>query len=129
MGKMKIETGAKVITEFVGLRPKMYSYVTDDGAEKLTAKGIARHASRGMSHNQYLKQLQLPSPDYVHNRRIEARLHRIYTLEQRKRGLCGADDKRFLLEDGVNTLAFGDVRIHCEVPINRHHFLLIFIYL
>lgn len=28
-------------------------------------------------------------------------------METKKRGLCAFDDKRFLLEDGFNTIAFG----------------------
>ena len=33
IGLMKDELGGKVITEFVTLRPKTYSYLTDDGKE------------------------------------------------------------------------------------------------
>ena len=38
-GLMKDELGAKIITEFVTLRPKTYSYLTDDGKEDKKAKG------------------------------------------------------------------------------------------
>ena len=36
---MKDELGGKIITEFVTLRPKTYSYLTDDGKEDKKAKG------------------------------------------------------------------------------------------
>ena len=39
---MKDELGAKIITEFVTLRPKTYSYSTDDGKEDKKAKGTKK---------------------------------------------------------------------------------------
>ena len=38
IGKFKNETSEKIITEFVGLRPKLYSFKTDDGKEKIEEK-------------------------------------------------------------------------------------------
>ena len=39
IGLMKDELGVKVMTEFVTLRPKTYSYLTDDCKEDKKAKG------------------------------------------------------------------------------------------
>ena len=36
---MEDESGAKIVTEFVGLRAKAYSYFTDDGSEYKKPKG------------------------------------------------------------------------------------------
>ena len=36
---MKDELGRKITKEFVGLKAKSYSYLTDDGSEDKTAKG------------------------------------------------------------------------------------------
>ena len=42
IGLMKGELGGKIITEFVILRPKAYSYLTDDGKEDKNAKGTKK---------------------------------------------------------------------------------------
>ena len=39
---MKDELGRKIITEFVPLRPKTYSFLTDDGKEDKKAKGTKK---------------------------------------------------------------------------------------
>ena len=39
---MKDESGGKVITEFVTLRPKTYLYLTDDGKIDKKAKGTKK---------------------------------------------------------------------------------------
>ena len=39
---MKDELGGKIITEFVTLRPKTYSYLTDDCKEDKKAKGTKK---------------------------------------------------------------------------------------
>ena len=39
---MKDELGGKIMTEFVALRPKTYSYLTDDCKEDKKAKGIKK---------------------------------------------------------------------------------------
>ena len=40
------------------------------------------------------------------NRRIGSQLDQLYTSESKKRRLCGFDDMRFRLEDGVKSLVF-----------------------
>ena len=42
IGLMKDELGGKIITEFVTLRPKTYSYLTEDGKEDKKAKGAKK---------------------------------------------------------------------------------------
>ena len=117
IGKFKDETSSKPIVEFVGLRPKMYSFLTlqeansDRTSEKFRAKGIQRAALKRLHHADYLSQLREPMENRLTNRRIGSHLHRIYTYEYEKRGLCAYDDKRYILEDGINTLAFGHYRL------------------
>ena len=42
IGFMKDELGGRIIKEFIGLRPKCYSYLTDDGNVDKKAKGTKR---------------------------------------------------------------------------------------
>ena len=40
IGKMKVENKGISINKFVGLKPKMYSLLSDDGKESNTARGV-----------------------------------------------------------------------------------------
>ena len=42
IGLMKDELGGKIVTEFAALRPKTYSYLTDDCEEDEKAKGTKK---------------------------------------------------------------------------------------
>ena len=39
---MKDELGGKIMTKFIGLRTKTYSYLIDDGSEDRKAKGTKK---------------------------------------------------------------------------------------
>ena len=43
IGKMKDESGGFGIKEFVGLKPKMYSFLTDDNSQHKKAKGVNKN--------------------------------------------------------------------------------------
>ena len=89
VGLMKDEAGGNPITEFVGLRPKMYSYQsvklkpdgTTETSDKHRAKGIQRVAASKLTHAQYLAQLDRPEENFIVNRRLGSRLHKIYGIE------------------------------------------------
>ena len=49
---MKNETGGVAIEEFVGLKPKMYSYLVDDISEPKKTKGANRNIVAIISHNE-----------------------------------------------------------------------------
>ena len=86
VGKFKCETGGVPIVEFVGLRPKMYSYIFKDYSdpnamtiEKNKIKGIARSAARDLRHQMYLDQVTSPKENYIMNKRIGSKLHELYS--------------------------------------------------
>ena len=51
VGKMKEETAGVAITEFAGLKPKMYSFLVDDSGEHKKAKGVNKNVDAAISHN------------------------------------------------------------------------------
>ena len=47
IGMMKLETGAKQIEEFAGLRSKLYAYkMAEDGDEEKKCKGVKKQSSK-----------------------------------------------------------------------------------
>ena len=112
LGKMKDETNGEAIFQVVALRPKMYSLKYGENKEKHRAKGVQFAASRSLCHADYLMQLETPTENYLTNRRLGSKLHKIYAIETKKRGLCSYDDKRFILEDGMNII-ISTRYIHC----------------
>ena len=87
--KKKDEASGNPISEFVGLRPKMYSFEmvckkpdgTLETVGKHRAKGIQRSRVARFNHQQYLDQLRNPTENYAINRRLGSRLHQIYGME------------------------------------------------
>ena len=53
VGKMKDETAGVAIEEFVGLKPKTYSYLVNDNTEHKKAKCVNRNVVATRTHNKY----------------------------------------------------------------------------
>ena len=127
LGETKDEALGLPIREFIGLRPKMYSFLISTDPvdptkikEKHVAKGIQRAVILQLRHEDYRRQLEAPLENHQTNRRIGARLHELYTFEVDKRGLCAYDDKRYMV-DSIRSLAYGHYRIpHQQVDIDMH---------
>ena len=85
VGKMKDECGGKVITEFVGLRFKMYSYIKDDGKGTKTAKGIKKNVvKKDVKHGDYKDVLFSDGKMHHKMKTIRSKLHNIGTYEINK---------------------------------------------
>ena len=112
IGKMKDEAAGVPITEFVGLRSKMYSYIKENGSGGKTAKGIKKCIiKKKISHENY-KETLLGHKQMHHNMKtIRSVKHEISSYEINKVSLSCFDDKRYLLEDGQTSLAYGHYKI------------------
>ena len=80
IGLMKDELGGKIITEFVTLRPKTYSYLTDDGKEDKKAKGTKKCVIKKMiKFNDYKKCLLYDEAILKSQQRFISKKHDVYT--------------------------------------------------
>ena len=102
IGKMKDEFGTVIITEFVGLKSKMYSIKKIDGKEHNTAKGVSIATEfdkfKDVLFNEKIIRHKM--------KRIQSKKHKLGTYEIAKISLSCFDDKRYVLDDGIHTLAY-----------------------
>ena len=130
-GKMKDEYGGVIIDQFIGLKSKMYSIKKIVGSESSTAKGanIATESNefKDVLFNKKIirhKMKRINKKIIRHKmKRIQAKKHKIGTYEIDKISLLCFDDKRFVLDNGVNTLAYfhKDCNKKCEKNQNNNN--------
>ena len=112
LGMFKDEAAGKIINEFVGLRAKLYSYKMDEGKENKRCKGIKKAVvERSIRHEDYKTCLQTGKEQLRKQNIIRSYEHVLYTEEVNKIALSSADDKRYLLKDSYDTLAWGHHKI------------------
>ena len=99
IGKMKDESEGKIIGEFVGLKSKMYSMKT---IESNMAKGV----NIATEFNEFKDTLFNKKVLRHKMRRIQGKKHKMGTYEINKISLSVFDDKRFVLNNGIHTLAY-----------------------
>ena len=113
IGKFKDEAAGIPVTEFVGLRSKMYSYTLDNKQTKRTAKGIKKNIiQNNLSHDNYKKVLL--SDEQIHHsmKTIRSVNHQLSSYELNKISLSCFDDKRYIHENGITSFAYGHYKIN-----------------
>ena len=112
LGMFKDEAAGKPINEFVGLRSKLYSYKMDEGKENKKCKGIKKAVvEKSIRHEDYKNCLETGKEQLRRQNIIRSYEHVLYTEEINKIALSAADDKRYLLKDSHDTLAWGHYKI------------------
>ena len=106
ISKMKDEFKGKIIGEFAGLKSKMYSLVDADGKESKKAKGVNKGIVRGIRHKEFVDVLFGGKLMRHRIKRMQSKLHRIGTFDVCKTSLPCFDNKRYILDDGINSLAY-----------------------
>ena len=110
---MKDEHVGKSILKLVGLKSKMYSILDESSNEKSTNKG----------HNAFIEFQEFYDTLFKKKilrhtmRRIGSKNHNLGTYETNKRSLSCFDDKRYILKNGINTLAY----IHKDSITNENN--------
>ena len=105
IGKMKDELKGKTINESVGLKTKMFSLVSVGGKENKKTKGVNKNVVKSFRHRELVDVLFNRKIMRHNMERIQRKLHRIWTYDACKISLSSFDDKRYLLDDGINSLA------------------------
>ena len=112
LGMFKDEVAGKNIKEFVGLRAKLYSFKTEEGKENKKCKGIKKAVvAKSIRHENYKTCLQTGKEQLRRQTIIRSYEHNLYLEEVNKIALSAADDKRYLLNDSFDTLAWGHHKI------------------
>ncbi|XP_025155164.1 uncharacterized protein LOC112588695 [Harpegnathos saltator] len=111
-GLMKDENNGAIMTEFVGLRAKMYALKVDSKNDTKKAKGVKTNVvARTITFDDYMQCLR----DEVEKQRrqscIRSKMHKVYTVSELKTALSPYDDKRYIVPNSTDTLPWGHYRI------------------
>ena len=108
IGLMRDELGGKIMTEFVALRPKLYSYKVLDGSEEKKCKGIKKCVVKEtLTFEDYKACLFNDSTEYRSQLMFRSAKHEVHTIEVNKVTLNRDDDKRISRKNRISTFARG----------------------
>ena len=109
IGLMKDELGGAIMTEFVALRPKLYSYRKLDGTRDKKCKGIKKCiVKKTLTFEDYKNYLLVNSGDvYRSQLMFRSSKHEVHTIQVNKVALNRDNDKQISKRDGLSTLARG----------------------
>ncbi|XP_071055460.1 uncharacterized protein [Onthophagus taurus] len=112
LGLMKDENCGRIMTDFIGLRSKMYANRVIDGRVTKKAKGVKKAVVKHkIKFENYFDCLTLKNTMFAKQILFRSCNHTVYTVLQNKLVLSPYDAKRFIKDDGIDTLAWGHNRI------------------
>ena len=112
IGKFKDEAAGISITEFVGLRSKMYSYIKDNAKEGKTAKGIKKNIIKNNIKHEDYKSVLLQNKQIRHTMKtIRSSEQQLGSYELNKVSLSCFGDKRYISNGGIKSYAYGHYAI------------------
>ena len=108
IGLMKDELGGEIITEFIALRPKTYSYLTNNDKIDKKAKGTKKCVIKKMiKFDDYKKCLLTDKVISKSQQRFISTKHDVYTENVNKIALSNDDDKRIVSSDKITSYPYG----------------------
>ncbi|KYN12413.1 hypothetical protein ALC57_15418 [Trachymyrmex cornetzi] len=112
LGLMKDENNGAKMTEFAGLRAKMYAVRVDGKKDTKKAKGVKSIVvARTITFDDYTRCLNEEIEMTRRQSCIRSKLHEVYTISESKIALNPYDDKRYFVPDSTETLPWGHWRI------------------
>ena len=112
LGKMKDECGGLAIEEIVAIKPKMYSILKEGKKNEKKAKGVKKNViEKEIMHGHY-KEALFERRQFMHKMKIlRSEGHEMYGMCMNKISLSPFDTKRWIADDGIQTLAYGHFRL------------------
>ena len=115
IGLMKDECNGNIMTEFIGLRRKMYSVLIKNDIPIKKAKGIKSSVVKtNITFEDYHTCLFEKTMVSCHQNTIRSRKHIVRSEKEKKIALSSHDDKRYIMENTTDTLSWGHYGIFDE---------------
>jgi len=113
-GLMKDENNGAIMTEFVGLRAKMYALRVDGKKDTKKSKGVKSSVvASKITFEDYTRCLRREIEMTRKQSCIRSKLHAVYTVSESKIALSPHDDKRYVAPESTDTLPWG----HYAIPL------------
>ena len=110
IGMFKDEFNGEQILEFAGVRAKCYAVRYKDSEDK-KCKGVKKAVVKGhITFEDYKNCVLNRTQKFVTQNVFSSRAHNVFREKVHKEALCAKDDKRVILEDGINMLPIGHFR-------------------
>ena len=108
IGLMKDELAGEIITEFIALRPKTRSYLTENDKIDKKAKGTKKCVIKKMiKFDDYTKCLLNDKVILKYQQRFISTTHDVYTENVNKIALSKDDDKRIVSSNKITSYPYG----------------------
>ncbi|XP_070170724.1 uncharacterized protein [Polyergus mexicanus] len=113
-GAMKDENAGAIMTEFIGLRTKMYALRVAGKSDTKRIKGVKSGVvARTITFDDYARCLRQGIEMKREQFCIRSELHEMYTVSELKIALSPHDDKRYTISGTTDTLPWG----HYKIPL------------
>lgn len=119
-GLFKDELNGRIMSEFVGLRSKMYAVRCVDGKLNMKkAKGVKKYVLKNhITFEDYMNCVLNNSIIVRKQNTFRSKKHCVFSVRQEKIALSPHDNKRFILANGIDTLPWGHFNIVQEEDAN-----------
>jgi hypothetical protein len=108
IGFLKDEYSGQIVTEFVGLKSKLYSILYGEHKNKSTAKGLQKAIlKKHINHEHYKSVLMENNCICTTMHRIQSKEQNVETIQLNKMIFTPMDDKRYILDNGIDTYPYG----------------------